>query len=237
MRHGGDPGHRRPRVAVATLRWRGRDRAVRARRRHGADRERSATRARSIARMLGLGLPVPPAFVPADRRVPPLPRRRRAPRRRGLGRGPRRRGGPRAKSRAPVRRRRAPLLVSVRSGAAVSMPGMMDTILNLGITDAVEAALAAAVRRSRLRPLDARALLPRVRPDRARRRRRRARRRRHARAGPRRRSTTTPASGPRPTRTTSCAPRSTRSSSSWSSRRADRLPQALGRSPRTAAPR
>jgi len=28
-----------------------------------------------------------------------------------------------------------PLLVSVRSGAAVSMPGMMDTILNLGISD------------------------------------------------------------------------------------------------------
>lgn len=29
-----------------------------------------------------------------------------------------------------------PLLVSVRSGAAMSMPGMMNTILNLGITDA-----------------------------------------------------------------------------------------------------
>ncbi|SNS35745.1 pyruvate, phosphate dikinase [Rhodococcoides kyotonense] len=36
-----------------------------------------------------------------------------------------------------------PLLVSVRSGAAVSMPGMMDTILNLGFTDDVEGALAA----------------------------------------------------------------------------------------------
>ncbi|MBU1863597.1 MAG: pyruvate, phosphate dikinase [Candidatus Omnitrophica bacterium] len=30
-----------------------------------------------------------------------------------------------------------PLLVSVRSGAAVSMPGMMDTVLNLGINDDV----------------------------------------------------------------------------------------------------
>ena len=30
-----------------------------------------------------------------------------------------------------------PLLISVRSGAAVSMPGMMDTILNLGINDKV----------------------------------------------------------------------------------------------------
>ena len=29
-----------------------------------------------------------------------------------------------------------PLLVSVRSGAPVSMPGMMDTILNLGLNDA-----------------------------------------------------------------------------------------------------
>ena len=28
-----------------------------------------------------------------------------------------------------------PLLVSVRSGAAVSMPGMMDSILNLGLND------------------------------------------------------------------------------------------------------
>ena len=30
-----------------------------------------------------------------------------------------------------------PLLVSVRSGAAVSMPGMMDTVLNLGLSDKV----------------------------------------------------------------------------------------------------
>jgi len=36
-----------------------------------------------------------------------------------------------------------PLLVSVRSGAVVSMPGMMDTILNLGISDDTVAAVAA----------------------------------------------------------------------------------------------
>ena len=30
-----------------------------------------------------------------------------------------------------------PLLVSVRSGARASMPGMMDTILNLGMNDEV----------------------------------------------------------------------------------------------------
>ncbi len=37
-----------------------------------------------------------------------------------------------------------PLLVSVRSGAAVSMPGMMDTILNLGLNDVAVAGLAAS---------------------------------------------------------------------------------------------
>ncbi|WP_304691378.1 pyruvate, phosphate dikinase [Ileibacterium valens] len=36
-----------------------------------------------------------------------------------------------------------PLLVSVRSGARASMPGMMDTILNLGINDTVAEAMAA----------------------------------------------------------------------------------------------
>ncbi|MDD3898382.1 MAG: PEP/pyruvate-binding domain-containing protein, partial [Syntrophomonadaceae bacterium] len=36
-----------------------------------------------------------------------------------------------------------PLLVSVRSGAAVSMPGMMDTILNLGLNDESVLGLAA----------------------------------------------------------------------------------------------
>jgi len=37
-----------------------------------------------------------------------------------------------------------PLLVSVRSGAAVSMPGMMNTILNLGLTDVSVEGLASA---------------------------------------------------------------------------------------------
>ena len=37
-----------------------------------------------------------------------------------------------------------PLLVSVRSGAAVSMPGMMDTVLNLGLTDESTLGLARA---------------------------------------------------------------------------------------------
>jgi pyruvate,orthophosphate dikinase len=37
-----------------------------------------------------------------------------------------------------------PLLVSVRSGAAISMPGMMDSILDLGLSDAAAEALARA---------------------------------------------------------------------------------------------
>ncbi|MBT7956210.1 MAG: pyruvate, phosphate dikinase, partial [Rhodospirillaceae bacterium] len=37
-----------------------------------------------------------------------------------------------------------PLLVSVRSGARASMPGMMDTVLNLGLNDETVAGLAKA---------------------------------------------------------------------------------------------
>jgi pyruvate, orthophosphate dikinase len=42
-----------------------------------------------------------------------------------------------------------PLLVSVRSGAAVSMPGMMDTILNLGLNDEAVEGLARATENPR----------------------------------------------------------------------------------------
>jgi pyruvate, orthophosphate dikinase len=44
---------------------------------------------------------------------------------------------------------RNPLLVSVRSGAAVSMPGMMETILNLGLNDRSVFALARQSRNAR----------------------------------------------------------------------------------------
>lgn len=111
----------------------------------GADlpaRELIGGKAWSVARMQALGLDVPPAFVvtteacraflasgdtpPAleaeiDKGVAWLEARTG----RAFGRGPR------------------PLLVSVRSGAPVSMPGMMDTVLNLGVNDETEAALAA----------------------------------------------------------------------------------------------
>ncbi len=42
-----------------------------------------------------------------------------------------------------------PLLVSVRSGARASMPGMMDTILNLGLNDRTAAALVAKTKNER----------------------------------------------------------------------------------------
>ncbi len=96
----------------------------------------------SIARMAALGLPVPPAFVVTTRacaefqRAGPFPDGLEAEIAEGVRwleeRTGRRFGaGPRA------------LLVAVRSGAPVSMPGMMDTVLNMGITEATEGALAA----------------------------------------------------------------------------------------------
>lgn len=106
------------------------------------ERELIGGKAWSIARMQHLGLRVPPAIVvttdacrayldsgsmPAalagqlDEAVAWLEQQTG----RTLGRGDK------------------PLLVSVRSGAAISMPGMMDTVLNLGINDDTEAALAA----------------------------------------------------------------------------------------------
>ena len=43
-----------------------------------------------------------------------------------------------------------PLLVSVRSGARASMPGMMDTILNLGLNEQVVHVIAAKIQQSPL---------------------------------------------------------------------------------------
>src|SRR5579864_694527 len=47
-----------------------------------------------------------------------------------------------ASSGAKLGDRDQPLLVSVRSGARVSMPGMMDTVLNLGLNDVTVQAIA-----------------------------------------------------------------------------------------------
>jgi pyruvate,orthophosphate dikinase len=46
-------------------------------------------------------------------------------------------------------KKNTPLLVSVRSGARDSMPGMMDTILNLGLNDDTVLSLAAATKNER----------------------------------------------------------------------------------------
>ena len=45
---------------------------------------------------------------------------------------------------------KSPLLVSVRSGAAASMPGMMDTVLNLGINDEVVKGLISKTKNERM---------------------------------------------------------------------------------------
>ena len=67
-----------------------------------------------------------------------------------------------------------PLLVAVRSGARDSMPGMMDTILNLGLNDSTVIALEKATNNPRFRL----GLLSPFRPDVWRRRARRAEARR-----------------------------------------------------------
>ena len=127
--------------------------------------------------MTSLGLPVPPGLHHHHRGLPGLPRGRARARR------ARRRGRP---STSPRSRRRwaagsatpsDPLLVSVRSGAKFSMPGMMETVLNVGLNDESVDGLAAAERGRAVRV----GLLPPagadVRRDRARHRRRRFARR------------------------------------------------------------
>ena len=88
----------------------------------------------NLAEMTNLGVPVPPGFTIAaeacvdylrTRAYPDALREEVAHHVRRLEAVTGRRLGDPA----------APLLVSVRSGAAVSMPGMMETILNLGLND------------------------------------------------------------------------------------------------------
>lgn len=105
-------------------------------------REDVGGKALSINTMRTLGCNVPPAFVLTTSycaevgRSGVLPARVEAALAEGIERleaeTGRRFGGP-----------SRPLLVSVRSGAALSMPGMMDTVLNVGIDADVERALAA----------------------------------------------------------------------------------------------
>ncbi len=95
-----------------------------------------------LAEMTALGLPVPPGFTVATTACNAFARTKQIPQetRDEIGAAVERLE--RAMG-ARLGDASAPLLVSVRSGARASMPGMMDTILNLGLTDAVADGLAA----------------------------------------------------------------------------------------------
>jgi pyruvate,orthophosphate dikinase len=97
----------------------------------------------NLAEMTNLGVPVPPGFTIAcsvcnaylhDRRVPDDLRDEVHVALQRLERTTGKQFGDGAN----------PLLVSVRSGAPVSMPGMMETILNLGLNDRTVVGLARA---------------------------------------------------------------------------------------------
>ena len=102
----------------------------------GATPETVGAKAFNLMRMDALGLPVPPAFVLGTDLC-----------RECLAHGGKAPAGFKELLEANVRRlenatgrsfggRRRPLLVSVRSGAPVSMPGMLDTVLDVGLNDA-----------------------------------------------------------------------------------------------------
>ncbi len=103
---------------------------------HGADaadlRSRLGGKGAGLAEMVTLGIPVPPGFtIPTAVCLDYLDGGWTAAMRHAVDAGldslqrtlGKRLGDP-----------EAPLLVSVRSGAAISMPGMMDTVLNAGMT-------------------------------------------------------------------------------------------------------
>ncbi|VWX47311.1 pyruvate, phosphate dikinase [Novosphingobium sp. 9U] len=106
------------------------------------DRALIGGKAWSVARMAALGLDVPPAFVITTKAClaylehGAMPEGLEAEIAEGLNWLQERTG--RTFGGGDKR-----LLLSIRSGAAISMPGMMDTVLNLGIDDDGEAALAA----------------------------------------------------------------------------------------------
>ncbi|WP_018333060.1 pyruvate, phosphate dikinase [Actinomycetospora chiangmaiensis] len=108
-------------------------------------RERLGGKAHSVNRMRALGLPGPPAFaittdVCARYRAAGLPDEVWA----GVVDAMRALEADSGRRFADPSTSLPPLLVSVRSGAAQSMPGMMDTVLNLGLTPEAVAGLAAS---------------------------------------------------------------------------------------------
>jgi len=104
------------------------------------DRSLIGGKAWSIARMMSLGLPVPPAFVVTTEACKAFLADGAFSTELGAEISDGIAGLEKLTGRSFGKGDR-PLLVSVRSGAPVSMPGMMDTILNLGITADTERAL------------------------------------------------------------------------------------------------
>lgn len=111
--------------------------------RQGSWRDLLGGKGAGLAEMTRIGLPVPPGFTITTRacsayyrlgkRLPPGLWEETTAAMARLEEKVGRRFGDRVR----------PLLVSVRSGAPVSMPGMMDTILNLGLNEDTVAGLAA----------------------------------------------------------------------------------------------
>lgn len=112
--------------------------------------EEIGAKAANLARMAALGLPVPPAFVlPVKLCADIIAGHAHAERHLSDGL----KEGIAFLESATGRRfgdRRLPLLVSVRSGAARSMPGMLDTVLNVGCTSDAVHGLIRATGRPRL---------------------------------------------------------------------------------------
>ncbi|MFO1270402.1 MAG: PEP/pyruvate-binding domain-containing protein [Rubrivivax sp.] len=105
--------------------------------------ERIGFKAHNLARMAALGLPVPPAFVLPTGWCADAAALRPAHWQGALQ-------ALEAASGARLGDARRPLLVSVRSGAPVSMPGMMETLLNVGLADATVPGLLRATGNPRL---------------------------------------------------------------------------------------
>jgi pyruvate,orthophosphate dikinase len=109
-----------------------------------AGREVLGGKAWSITEMLRHGIPVPPAFTLTTDECERYYKAGRAVPRDVLDQLPEAMAELEAATGRTFGSGEKPLLVSVRSGAPTSMPGMMDTVLNLGMTDEVQDALARA---------------------------------------------------------------------------------------------
>src|SRR6478752_1545025 len=96
----------------------------------------------NLAEMAGIGLPVPPGFTLTTEVCTAFYKNQRKYPNELSGQVQEALGQLEKAQGAKFGSKHKPLLVSVRSGARVSMPGMMDTVLNLGLNDATVAGLA-----------------------------------------------------------------------------------------------